>query len=40
MITNNKTPGNFKHAWLAKTLLIIGDSVLTGTRNNYQITTK
>ena len=32
MVTNDKTPGNFKHAWPAETL-IVGDSILTGVDN-------
>ena len=32
MVTNDKTPGNFKHAWTTETL-IVGDSILTGVDN-------
>ena len=32
MVTNDKTPGNFKHAWPGETL-IVGDSILTGVDN-------
>ena len=28
-VNNDETPGNFKHAWAARTCLIVGDSMLT-----------
>ena len=28
-VSNDETPGNFKHAWPAGTCLIVGDSMLT-----------
>ena len=40
---NDETPGNFKHAWLTGTCLIVGDSILTGidekrlSRNNQVV---
>ena len=40
---NEETSGNFKHAWLAGTCLIVGDSILTGidekrlSRNNQVV---
>ena len=42
-VNSVKTPGNFKHAWLAGTCLIVGDSILTGidekrlSRNNQVV---
>lgn len=36
MITDDKTPDDFKHAWTTTTCLIIGDLILTG-RNKKQL---
>ena len=29
MVFYDKTPGDFRHAWLTGTCLIVGDSILT-----------